>query len=279
MKIVLSLLLSALPLFAQTNTNGVNLITLPKSTTKWRHSGLWSSYVEMAYLFGVRQWGNDIYDLRPARPMFESGEVHANGFHLLAGKVISVASDGLLVSLDTKVGFRPQAVFLYRAPFRDSVVDGEAFAAIGRMMKPYTYTSASGARSTVESYDCGEAPEKKWIEQLNARAKAEADKIELARQMTARDYELAKKEAKARRDMEADAKVVSAYRVRADSGDADAQYELALRYLSGKGVAKDYDAGTKLLEQASKQGHKKAAEKLKTLPRTATSPQPESPAK
>ena len=139
-----------------------------------------------------------------------------------------------------------------------------------RLPKPYDYRGGK-----IAAYDHGTVPTAAQQQEiaafLESEAKEIADKRAAIASVAAAD--------RAAKQSATDAKVVAAYRVRADAGDADAQYELALRYLSGKGVAKDYDAGTKLLEQASKQGHKKAAEKLKTLPRTATSPQPESPAK
>jgi len=51
----------------------------------------------------------------------------------------------------------------------------------------------------------------------------------------------------------------------AKRGFAQAQYIMALRYLSGNGVAKDENQARDLLAAAARQGHVKAREKLKTL--------------
>lgn len=52
---------------------------------------------------------------------------------------------------------------------------------------------------------------------------------------------------------------------RAAQGSATAQYDLGLRYLEGKGVAKDEVEALRLLRAAAAQGHTQASDKLKVL--------------
>ncbi len=55
------------------------------------------------------------------------------------------------------------------------------------------------------------------------------------------------------------------YKRRAEEGSDDAQYQLGLRYLAGKGTPPDDKLARAWLEKASKQGHKQAAQKLAEL--------------
>ena len=67
---------------------------------------------------------------------------------------------------------------------------------------------------------------------------------------------------------ETDRKVFEFHKKRAEGGSANSQYEVGSRYLTGKGVEKDRAKSIQWLEKASKQGHKKAAQKLSFLKRT-----------
>jgi len=51
----------------------------------------------------------------------------------------------------------------------------------------------------------------------------------------------------------------------AEGGDPDAQYEVAIMYLSGRGVARDFDAALRWLERAAGNGNDSAAAKLKRI--------------
>lgn len=268
MRITLTLLLCALELSAQTNfpPPGVKLVVLPRSKETTWFSNHWLSYVKMAYLNGVRQWGNEIVDLRPARFAFETGEHEHHGFSLMAGRVLSVTPDGLLISLDTAVGFREKNVWLRNAPFTGKLVDGDLIAALGRKMPPFTYKSASGAQRTVEAYDCGEAPERRYLEHFNALAQAESEALALKTQQFSAAFAAKQQAENAAKQFASDAKVTAYYRKKAETGEAFGQYELALRLLAGKGAERDEAEAKRLLELAAKQGHAKAAEKLKTLP-------------
>ena len=52
---------------------------------------------------------------------------------------------------------------------------------------------------------------------------------------------------------------------RANDGAAEAQYDLALQYLTGQGVARDITAAKDWLQKAAAQGHKKAQKQLELL--------------
>ena len=55
------------------------------------------------------------------------------------------------------------------------------------------------------------------------------------------------------------------YKRRAEEGSDDAQYQLGLRYLAGKGTAPDEKLAREFFEKAAKQGHKQAGQKLTEL--------------
>lgn len=62
-----------------------------------------------------------------------------------------------------------------------------------------------------------------------------------------------------------DVKQFEFYKRRAEEGSDHAQYELGVRYLSGKGVDQNQKLGREWLEKAAKQGHKEATTKLAQL--------------
>ena len=63
------------------------------------------------------------------------------------------------------------------------------------------------------------------------------------------------------------------YKRRAEEGSDDAQYQLGVRYLAGKGTPPDGKLGREWLEKAAKAGHKQAAQKLTELgPAPAATP-------
>lgn len=51
----------------------------------------------------------------------------------------------------------------------------------------------------------------------------------------------------------------------AESGDADAQYEVAIMYLNGRGVEQDFDATLLWLQRAAENGNEQAASKLRRM--------------
>jgi len=62
-----------------------------------------------------------------------------------------------------------------------------------------------------------------------------------------------------------DVKQFEFYKKRAEEGSDHAQYELGLRYLTGKGTAADEKLGREWLGKAAKLGHKQAGQKLAEL--------------
>ncbi len=95
--------------------------------------------------------------------------------------------------------------------------------------------------------------------------------------------------------IEAQKRAVELLRQRAEAGNASAQYELAMRYLNGKGVEKNPAEARKWLTAAAKQGYVWAKKKLDELnaageptaptdlpaapPATPKAPSPEAPDK
>jgi len=55
------------------------------------------------------------------------------------------------------------------------------------------------------------------------------------------------------------------YKRRAEEGSDDAQYQLGMRYLAGKGTPPDEKLARECFEKAAKQGHKQAGQKLAEL--------------
>ncbi len=77
-----------------------------------------------------------------------------------------------------------------------------------------------------------------------------------------------KKEELAREQAQNDPTAVRLYVFRlkrANDGGAEAQYDLALQYLTGQGVARDLAAAKDWLQKAAAQGHKKAQKQLESL--------------
>ena len=70
-----------------------------------------------------------------------------------------------------------------------------------------------------------------------------------------------------------DVKQFDYYKRRAEEGSDDAQYQLGLRYLNGKGTEKNEKLGREWLAKSSKQGHAQATKKLGELgPEPASAP-------
>jgi hypothetical protein len=70
-----------------------------------------------------------------------------------------------------------------------------------------------------------------------------------------------------------DVKQFEFYKRRAEEGSDDAQYQLGVRYLAGKGTDKNEKLGREWLAKAAKQGHAQASKKLAELgPEPASAP-------
>lgn len=231
---------------------------------------------------------------------------------IVFGKAVRAMPQGLLVFTyddhGTSVRTRIEGGITILLTGSNPMADGEEVFAFAAKSGLFSYTNAGNQVSTLRVYETLKRPSPKEVSLYEKEAKEKSSKLVESRvdaeakrkaEMTAENERNAKywkekmEKEEAERALRAklfledrnakqaalDAKVSATYRVRADAGDADAQYELALRYMIGKGVAKDEASGAKLLEQAAKQGHKKAAEKLKTLSEFATKAQPAGKAK
>lgn len=203
-------------------------------------------------------------------------QMRALGADVISGKVIQTINGGTLIILNedsTRDAFATVFVEGLRG-----LADGDSASYYCLEKGLMEYTTVLGVKKTVRKFllapaATGEEIRKYRAEEEQRRKITEiilADTAKMqARKEAEEKEELARKAAAAKSARDAkqagiDAKVASAYLKRAEAGDADAQYELGLRYLSGRGVVKDETEGLRLLALASKQGHKKAAERLKS---------------
>lgn len=198
----------------------------------------------------------------------------SQGIDLIIGKVTQSARGGVLVSIgEGSTRERFTSVFVEAI---SGVADGDRFGQYAVESGLMEYTSVLGAKKTVRKFTPEAKPTedqlKKYqflqtLEKDDKERRAKADAIEERAKAEARRQELvvkmdaAKLEANAKQ-FALDAKVAAAYRKRADTGDANSQHELALRYLSGKGVGRDEKEAVRLLKLAAAQGHKAAQKQL-----------------
>lgn len=164
------------------------------------------------------------------------------------GKAVIVLDYGGLADKDKlSMIAKEKGVATYTTP-----LTGEVTLRAYQMSKPATpdeakaYMTAEDARFKTLSESAAQWKRERleWAQRMVNNAKAASDK----------------------RALEADAKVTAAYRRRADSGDADAQFETGLRLLIGKGTTKDENEARRFLELAAKQGHKGAQKRLEIVP-------------
>lgn len=119
--------------------------------------------------------------------------------------------------------------------------------------------------------------EEAWRKQDNAARKAEAERSKAEAERSKADSERREKEAvelaeqarlKAVEQAQHDPAAIRLFELRlkrATEGEAVFQYDLALQYLSGRGIAKDVSAARVWLQKAAAQGHKKAQSQLAEL--------------
>lgn len=125
-------------------------------------------YARVAFTLPYRQWGNDVWDLRPLRAAMASGDIQRAEATMLCGRLLRKLEDGWLMALDRKVhGARAsgldEVVFLYRLPGSDLLVDDSAFAVLARPAGIYSYDTSMGGGRTVRRFDCGEVPTKELV--------------------------------------------------------------------------------------------------------------------
>jgi len=116
-----------------------------------------------------------------------------------------------------------------------------------RKIVPQQQQPAQPARPAPQAVPAQQAPPRQLTPQEEAKAQIQKDKN--------------------------DVKQFDFYKRRAEEGSDDAQYQLGLRYLSGKGTDKNEKQGREWLAKAAKQGHAQATKKLAELgPEPASAP-------
>ena len=238
---------------------------------------------ELTYL-GGRVWNVDELKIK------SNADLKKEGLDLIFGKVIQSANGGALI-LVGKNSTRDEftTIFIENS---GRVVDDEKFGCYAVESGVFEYTTVLGAKKTVRKFIAELKPTAEqvktynFLRELELRASAAAaekqradeEAARVAAQAKAREFEamlakgLAEQQATARAEQAAaqfatDAKTAAVWKRRADSGDAEAQFELANRYLAGKGVTRDVMEAKRLLNLASKQGHKGAAARLENMPK------------
>ena len=95
----------------------------------------------------------------------------------IVGEVIQVADDGLLIRNygDVSLDGRYETVFLVNAPSQNTRVDGSKIGALAMLVGRQQYVTTTGAKATVQKYDCGPTPAREIIvaHEQNQRAKIE----------------------------------------------------------------------------------------------------------
>ncbi len=206
-----------------------------------------------------------IYDIRPQVVYFE----HRGGSNLMpewrpiVGEVIQILDDGLLVRAEELHGIvgDERNVFLRNYPGQDSLTDGKYVVALARRADRYQYTTVGGGRATVEAWDYGKIPSE------NELATFREQDAKKSRELATRRAEaMARVQAeRERKRVEADIKVLEYQQKRAAEGSAQAQYDLALRYLIGAGVATNKLEAQRLLKLSADQDFAPAKQKLREL--------------
>jgi hypothetical protein len=196
--------------------------------------------------------GETTQDLRPllARSRGElSGTLDAAEWREVRGTVTQVLPEGLLLH----EGDNTTATYLegkFEKPPVDRQTVGPYFA---RRVGVYQYRTVLGGSNTVPHYALGEIDQAAFtnaVARLNAGLAA--IRTREAEQQTAR---LASAEVKA----------LEFQIQRAAAGSASAQYDLAVRYLEGKGVAQDKEKALELLRKSAAQGHGPARKKIEEI--------------
>jgi hypothetical protein len=201
------------------------------------------------------------FDLRKLWDWYESYQFGQRpppaDWYRIQGKVLSVSTEGILVSAKD-LGDEP--LFLKNYPRESALVDGSSIKTLAMLVGRYSYSSAGGAAKTVRMFDYGKVDEAGW---LQARRNAERKQAELAAKLE--EARILQQRVKEQKLIEADKKALEFQKQQAARGNANAQYDLGLRYLEGRGLAKDTDEGTKLLRAAAKGGSTLAEKKLSEL--------------
>jgi len=265
------------------------------------YPGIWIKILTRVCRDPYRTIGGRTYDLSPVFEWLKAdspAQQPLPEWRFLVCKVISVTSDGLLVSSHEPNPDREQAgetVFLKNDPFQGTAVDGESFLTVARMDGRHQYTAILGAGRTVSAYDYGtpitDGEEVAGFRQAAAvrasvrasvlaakQARETEQRQEQERQQRQRNEQAEQAEQQAEqqlRDLQnferleriesQTAKVVEFQKQRAAAGSASAQFDLGCRYSDGIGVPKDLELARQWLTKSAEQGNAQAKAKLTEL--------------
>lgn len=226
---------------------------------KWKE--LESYYISPIY-FRIHE--GQAYDLRPVVALYR-GELKTSSPELTSlflkwkqvrGKVISTIDGGVIV-YDR---FDQTAFLEMPSSLSEVYVDGKNVNAVAAKVGIYQYTSVTGALRTVDRYAYGQLD--------HAAYDAAVEKVDRAVAKREQRIKEAHAEAAAQKQNrlnEADRKALEFQIKRAESGSASAQYDLALRYLEGKGVEVDTAKARLWLQKSAAQDYGPAKKKLLEL--------------
>ncbi len=175
------------------------------------------------------------------------------GWYTLSGRVIQAKLKGVegtaLVSGSASFygsGWSDIAYMVKNLEY--SLIDDDQIPAMvwGKYVGDVEYTTVLGAKKTVRLFDCGRV---------------------VIGPPPPPPFVLVKSKEAQERDRQIEANRVAWLRSEATNGVASAQYDLGMRYLSGKGVEKNEAVAREWLEKAAAKGHTYAKRALGGLPK------------
>lgn len=220
-------------------------------------------FLESARRDRYRDFDGTLYDLDPVFGFFEENITFddRDGWHFIIAKVVEIfGENGILLDLGQKIAESDRFIRLRNYPAQARVVDGSWIGAYVRAdSTPHKYVGAiTHAVRTVRSYNYGAAPSSellsRYLQQQNdlaiAREKAAADQLQAAaikQRAAAADTQL---------------RVIEFQKRGATNGSPSAQYDLAVRYLTGAGVNLDRGLALHWLRSACTNGNTQASNLL-----------------
>lgn len=232
----------------------------------------------MAWLIHpLRVFDGRLYDLSAAamekyehdfNPYYQTLHGHWFEVYSIKGKVLSVTSDGILVSGSR--GF-DDVCFVRNYPGLSSLADGDQVDDFGIPDGIYRYTAASGAGRSVPQFEYGRPmdrvrdhfeTEEKYLPDGPQIVKYVSPEEQLAAQKKIEDD---LKSAQAKKKAKADEAALKFTMEQADNGSPYYQFKLGVRYASGDGVDKDEAKARDYLSKSAAQGNKDAEAELAKL--------------
>jgi TPR repeat protein len=180
------------------------------------------------------------------------------GGELVFGHIVQVlpGDEGLLVQR-RRVGLwsaSDDLVRLKHLPNQRSLVDNDPVIDFAKRIGRYQYTSTTGATKTVLDYDYGNLP-------TEAEIKAYKETLAAIRSQKVNDTDRQRKavaEAKIRRAAELEQKALANTHVQASNGYPSFQFDLGVRYATGRGVDLNMDLARHWLNAAMTNGSTEA---------------------